>query len=106
LAAIAGYNVIGLFHGHQHETAMIYRGGGLDLFKPKAAFMGGFAVARVAAGFFDVVLAEAAGGKGVLFSPEPSARRSAPAVDRKVFIDEPKLPVTLHLIGAFPLCGR
>jgi cytolysin (calcineurin-like family phosphatase) len=68
LAAIAGYNVTGLFHGHQHETAMIYRGGGLDLFKPKAAFMGGFAVARVAAGFFDVVLAEAAVGKGVLFT--------------------------------------
>ena len=33
---------------------------------PKAAFLGGFAVARVAAGFFDVVLAEAA--DGVLFT--------------------------------------
>jgi cytolysin (calcineurin-like family phosphatase) len=68
LAAIAGYNVIGLFHGHQHETPMIYRGGGPDLIKPKAAFMGGFAVARTTAGFFDVVLGEAANGKGVLFT--------------------------------------
>ena len=38
---------------------MIYRVGDLDLFKPKAAFMGGFAVVRVAATFMDVVLAEA-----------------------------------------------
>jgi len=64
VSAIAGYNVIGLFHGHQHETPMIYRGDGLDLFKPKAAYMGGFAVARVTNDFFDVVLAEAADGKG------------------------------------------
>lgn len=69
LATIADYNVIGLFHGHQHETPMIYRGGGLDLFKPKAAFMGGFVVARITAEFFDVVLAEAADDKGgILFT--------------------------------------
>ncbi len=36
-----------IFHGHQHETAMIYRREGLDLFKPKAAYMGGFALVRV-----------------------------------------------------------
>ena len=28
LAAIAGYNVIGIFHGHEHETPMIYRAAG------------------------------------------------------------------------------
>ena len=36
--------------------------------KPKAAFIGGFAVARITAGFFDVVLGEAGDGKGVLFT--------------------------------------
>ena len=59
LQAIAGYNVIGIFHGHEHDTPMIYRVGDLDLFKPKASFMGGFALVRVTATFMDVVLAEA-----------------------------------------------
>ncbi|MDX0528874.1 metallophosphoesterase [Sinorhizobium medicae] len=68
LAAIDGYNVIGVFHGHQHETPMIYRGDGLDLLKPKAAFMGGFAVARITADFFDVVLAEASDEMGLVFT--------------------------------------
>ena len=64
LAALKGYNVVGIFHGHQHETAMIYRREGIDLFKPKAAFMGGFAVVRVTNGFMDVAFAEARGCKG------------------------------------------
>ncbi|WP_287317032.1 metallophosphoesterase [Mesorhizobium sp.] len=64
LAALRGYNVIGIFHGHQHETAMIYRGDGLDLFKPKAAYMGGFALARVSGDSMDVVLGEAVGDHG------------------------------------------
>ncbi len=59
LAAIAGYNVIGIFHGHEHETPMIYRVGDLDLFKPKASFMGGFARGARHATFMDVALAEA-----------------------------------------------
>ncbi|PSJ64916.1 metallophosphoesterase [Kumtagia ephedrae] len=59
LDALAGYNVVGIFHGHQHETPMIYRRDGLDLFKPKAAYMGGFALVRVTDGFMDVVLGEA-----------------------------------------------
>jgi cytolysin (calcineurin-like family phosphatase) len=67
LSAIKGYNVIGLFHGHQHETPMIYRTNGIDLFKPKAAFMGGFAVVHVTGEFMDVVLAEAEQG-GVAFT--------------------------------------
>ncbi|WP_287363384.1 metallophosphoesterase [Mesorhizobium sp.] len=58
LATVRGYNVIGIFHGHQHETAMIYRGDGLDLFKPKAAYMGGFALARVSGDSMDVVLGD------------------------------------------------
>ncbi|MCY1305478.1 hypothetical protein D9M70_552850 [compost metagenome] len=64
LDILKGYNVIGLFHGHQHETAMIYRQGGLDLIKPKAAYMGGFAIVRVTDGFMDVVLAEAGSAHG------------------------------------------
>jgi cytolysin (calcineurin-like family phosphatase) len=64
LAALKSYNVIGIFHGHQHETPMIYRGDGLDLFKPKAAFMGGFALARVTSDSMDVVLGEAVGDHG------------------------------------------
>lgn len=62
LDAIRPYNVVGIFHGHQHETPMIYRRDGLDMFKPKAAFMGGFVVARLAGGRMDVVLGEAADG--------------------------------------------
>lgn len=69
LACVQGYNVIGLFHGHQHETAMIYQAEGLDLFKPKAAYMGGFALARVTGSSFDVALGEAADDQGgVLFT--------------------------------------
>jgi cytolysin (calcineurin-like family phosphatase) len=62
--SLKGYNVAGIFHGHQHETPMIYKGDGLDLFKPKAAFMGGFALVRVTGAFMDVVLGEAAGDTG------------------------------------------
>jgi cytolysin (calcineurin-like family phosphatase) len=62
--AAKGYNVIGVFHGHQHETPMIYRRDGFDLFKPKASYMGGFAVAHVTGTALDVVLAETAGSNG------------------------------------------
>ncbi|MER9676236.1 metallophosphoesterase [Mesorhizobium sp. M0208] len=64
LAVLKGYNVVGIFHGHQHATPMIYHRDGLDLFKPKAALMGGFALARVTGSSMDVVLGEAAGGHG------------------------------------------
>ncbi|RWC38171.1 MAG: metallophosphoesterase [Mesorhizobium sp.] len=64
LAALKGYNVVGIFHGHQHETPLIYRRDGLDLFKPKAAYMGGFALVRVTSDGMDVVLGEATGDRG------------------------------------------
>ncbi len=64
LGATHGYNVIGVFHGHQHPTPMIYQRDGLNLFKPKAAYMGGFALARVTSQALDVVLGEAAGDNG------------------------------------------
>ncbi|MDQ6433506.1 metallophosphoesterase [Mesorhizobium sp. LHD-90] len=69
LGVLEGYNVAGIFHGHQHETPMIYRRDGLDLFKPKAAYMGGFALVRVTGAFMDVVLGEASGPQGqVIFT--------------------------------------
>ncbi|HWL67163.1 MAG TPA: metallophosphoesterase [Geminicoccus sp.] len=67
LDAIWGHNVIGIFHGHQHESALIYRAGQLDIFKPKAAFLGGFAVVRVTDHALDVVLCEAAAEGSVVF---------------------------------------
>jgi cytolysin (calcineurin-like family phosphatase) len=73
VAAIAPYNVVALFHGHQHESALVYRRGPLDLFKPKAAYMGGFAIARVNDAFLDVVLAEATGDGGDFTSLTRSA---------------------------------
>jgi cytolysin (calcineurin-like family phosphatase) len=62
--ALSGYNVVGIFHGHQHRTPMIYRADGFDVFKPKAAYMGGFALARVTGTAMDVVLGEAADVEG------------------------------------------
>jgi cytolysin (calcineurin-like family phosphatase) len=67
LDVISGANVIGLFHGHQHEDALIYRHNRLDIFKPKAAFIGGFAVVRVTDRAMDVVLCQAADAGGVVF---------------------------------------
>lgn len=64
LAALKGYNVAGLFHGHEHDTPMIYNQEGLDLFKPVATFKGGFAVAHITNQYMDVVLAQAQGAEG------------------------------------------
>lgn len=64
LAALDGYNVVGIFHGHQHETPMVYRSGTIDFFKPKAAYMGGFALVRVTSDFMDVALGEATDDSG------------------------------------------
>lgn len=58
LSVLDGYNVVGLFHGHEHDVPMIYRRGNIDLFKPKAAFKGGFAVARIGDGVMDVAIGE------------------------------------------------
>ncbi len=64
LDAIKGYNVIGIFHGHEHPTPMIYRAEGHDLFKPIASYMGGFVAAKVTDEAFEVVLARAYGDRG------------------------------------------
>ena len=64
LAALKGYNVVGLFHGHEHDTPMIYNQDGLDLFKPIATFKGGFAAVHITNQYMDVVLAQAQGTDG------------------------------------------
>ena len=74
---LKGYNVAGLFHGHEHDTPMIYRQAGLDLFKPVATFMGGFALVHVTNEYMDVVLAQAEGNSGgVTFTHAFSKRLS------------------------------
>lgn len=57
VAVLKGYNIAGIFHGHEHPTPMIYNREGYDIFKPVAAFMGGFAIARITDTFMDVTLA-------------------------------------------------
>ncbi|MCV9966567.1 metallophosphoesterase [Pararhizobium sp. BT-229] len=75
LSVLKGYNVVGLFHGHEHDTPMIYRQEGLDLFKPVATFMGGFALARITSDYMDVVLARTeAGSSDVTFTNAFSKR--------------------------------
>lgn len=69
LDVVKPYNVVGIFHGHQHETPMVYNREGIDMFKPVAAFMGGFAVVNITGTTMEVVLA--AGnpmGSGVVFT--------------------------------------
>ena len=75
LAATRGYNVIAIIHGHQHEAPMIYQREGLDIVKPKAAYMGGFALARVTADNMDVVLGEATGDHGEIVFTNALARQ-------------------------------
>lgn len=64
LDTVKDYNIVAIFHGHQHETPMIYRAAGLDLVKPVASFMGGFAIARVGEGRLDVALGTATDDAG------------------------------------------
>ena len=63
---LSGHNVIGIFHGHEHDSALIYRRDGLDLFKPKAAYLGGFALVHVTDTAMDVALGEAVDAAGTV----------------------------------------
>jgi cytolysin (calcineurin-like family phosphatase) len=62
--ALRGYNVVAILHGHQHESSLVYSADGIDLFKPKAAYMGGFAIVRVTDADLDVALCEVSGDAG------------------------------------------
>lgn len=75
LAVLKGYNVVAVFHGHQHETPMIYQRDGYDIVKPKASFMGGFALARITDAGMDVALGEASGDDGLVQFTNALARR-------------------------------
>jgi cytolysin (calcineurin-like family phosphatase) len=77
LAALKGYNVVGIFHGHQHETPMLYQRDGLDLVKPKAAYMGGFALVRITNRVMDVVLGEASDDHGGVMFTNASSKAFA-----------------------------
>ncbi|MCV3239136.1 metallophosphoesterase [Mesorhizobium sp. ZC-5] len=63
---LAGHNVIGIFHGHEHDSALVYNRDGLDLFKPKAAYLGGFALVHVTDTAMDVALGEAVDAAGTV----------------------------------------
>ncbi len=65
-AAIEDYNVVAIFHGHQHESALVYRWKSIDLLKPKAAYMGGLAIARITDKLMDVLLADVVSDSGEL----------------------------------------
>ena len=60
------YNVIAVLHGHEHENTLLYRWRGLDVIKPRAGFLGGFAILRVTDRFMDVVFAEVTDAAGDL----------------------------------------
>jgi cytolysin (calcineurin-like family phosphatase) len=60
------YNVIAVLHGHEHENTLHYRWRGLDVFKPRAGFLGGLAIVRVTERFMDVAFAEVVDDSGDL----------------------------------------
>ena len=60
------YNVVAVLHGHEHENTLHYRWHGLDVFKPRAGFLGGLAIVRVTERFMDVAFAEVAHDSGDL----------------------------------------
>ena len=60
------YNVVAVLHGHEHENTLHYRWHGIDVFKPRAAYLGGFAVVRVTDRFMDVAFAEVIDDSGDL----------------------------------------
>jgi cytolysin (calcineurin-like family phosphatase) len=74
IATVKPYNIVGIFHGHEHDTPMIYSRDGYDLFKPTAAFKGGFGAVRVSDGFMDVALGEATDDGSVHFLKALSKR--------------------------------
>lgn len=60
------YNVIAVLHGHEHGNTLHYRWQRLDVFKPRAGFLGGLVIVRVTERFMDVAFAEVVGASGDL----------------------------------------
>ena len=61
-----GFNVIGLFHGHDHWSQRPYRWQGYDVFSPGAAHFAQFAVVHIGLRTMDVVYAEVINERGDL----------------------------------------
>jgi len=62
--AIRGYNVLGLFHGHEHWSEQPYEWRGYDVFSPGAAHFAQFAIVHIDAKSMDVVYAEVVNDEG------------------------------------------
>ncbi len=62
--AIRGYNVLGLFHGHDHWTQRPYEWRGYNVFSPGAAHFGQFAIVHIDHQTMDVVYAEVVNDEG------------------------------------------
>jgi cytolysin (calcineurin-like family phosphatase) len=61
---IRDYNVVGLFHGHDHWTQRPYQWRGYNVFSPGAAHFGQFAVVHIDNQTMDVVYAEVVNDAG------------------------------------------
>ena len=70
---IRGYNVLGLFHGHDHWTQQPYQWRGYNVFSPGAAHFGQFAIVHIDFDTMDVVYAEVVNGDGRVRLVEESA---------------------------------
>lgn len=71
--AIRGYNVVGLFHGHDHWMQQPYTWRGYDVFSPGAAHFGQFAIVHIGSQTMDVVYAEVVNDQGRVRLLEESA---------------------------------
>jgi cytolysin (calcineurin-like family phosphatase) len=58
------YNVVGLFHGHDHWAQLPYKWQGYDVFSPGAAHFGQFAVVQIDHQSMNVVYAEVTNDEG------------------------------------------
>ncbi|KQV82874.1 metallophosphoesterase [Rhizobium sp. Root1220] len=69
LSTLSNYNVIGIFHGHEHDTPMAYKVNNIDIFKARAAYLGGFCLVRVTSDEMDVAIGDASDDHGgVIFT--------------------------------------
>jgi cytolysin (calcineurin-like family phosphatase) len=70
---IRGYNVLGLFHGHDHWTQQPYKWRGYNVFSPGAAHFAQFAIVHIDDETMDVVYAEVVSDTGNMRLVEESA---------------------------------
>ena len=91
---IRNYNVIGIFHGHDHWTQTPYTWHGYDIFSPGAAHFGQFAIVHVDSDTMDVVYAEVSNERGdIRLLPESAFSKKIPSPSRIVRKDTDQEPV-------------